>query len=269
MRFALEAGQHTDEVVREWGIRGVSVSAKELAGIGAHAMRKRLAEKNQEPCQIAAFGLNLVNPNDEAREALGRVIELAPEIGCENVVIGGGNYHSSLFGGTDRRNFADEALDVAAAEVKPFADLAQRNNVRICIEPYIKGVIHSPDAFDDLRRRVESPALRVNLDITNFYDFRSLVDPNELCRAYVPRLAEHVGLIHVKEIALEEGFHLHAGLAPITRGPTDWELVLTLAGNHCPTDTWLLLEHVLSKEEAMASIRHLRRIAEEIDLQLD
>jgi sugar phosphate isomerase/epimerase len=58
------------------------------------------------------------------------------------------------------------------------------------------------------------------------------------------------GLIHVKEVGLAEGFHLHAGLVPLGDGPTDWAHFLRLALPHLPADSWLILEHVQAADAA-------------------
>jgi sugar phosphate isomerase/epimerase len=140
--------------------------------------------------------------------------------------------------------------------------------VVLSIEPYVKSAVHSAESFLQLKRRVGSGALRINLDVTNFYDLRDLIDPGPICREIIPLLAGHVGLVHIKEIRLEEGFHIHAGLAPITAGPTDWRLVLELAAQAAPPDCWVLLEHLSSREEARASVAHLRSLAADAGVSL-
>jgi hypothetical protein len=56
---------------------------------------------------------------------------------------------------------------------------------------------------------------------------------------------------------------------PITEDPTDWELVLSLAAPACPASTWLLLEHLLSPEEARSSAAHVREIAGRLGVPLE
>lgn len=73
------------------------------------------------------------------------------------------------------------------------------------------------------------------------------------------RLAGHYGLIHVKEVGLAEGFHLHAGLLPLGDGPTDWAHFLRLSLPHLPADSWLILERVQSAAEAARSLAFLQK----------
>jgi hypothetical protein len=96
---------------------------------------------------------------------------------------------------------------------------------------------------------VGSDALRCNVDPTSLYGFRDAVDPEPIVRTTCQGLAEHCGLVHVKEVAVSEGFHVHMGLAPLREGRTDWALLLELISPHVPEDGWVILEHVLSPEQ--------------------
>ena len=69
---------------------------------------------------------------------------------------------------------------------------------------------------------MRSDALRVNIDITSLYAYWDLWDSRETVHHICTSLAGHYGLGHIKEIALAEGFHIHAGLAPLGQGVTDW-----------------------------------------------
>ena len=81
------------------------------------------------------------------------------------------------------------------------------------------------------------------------------------------RLAGHYGLGHIKDIALKEGFHLNAELAPLGSSPTDWAQVLRLMEPHLPEDGWLILEHVSSPEEARSGVAYLRDAARQAERQ--
>ena len=81
-------------------------------------------------------------------------------------------------------------------------------------------------------------------------------------------LAGHYGLAHVKEVALAEGFHIHAGLAPLGEGQTDWSEMLRLMAPHMSADSWVILEHVQTPEEARNSLDLLRAAAVEAKVAL-
>jgi sugar phosphate isomerase/epimerase len=272
MRLGLEAGQATQDAATELGIRGVPVSMERLVNEGPDAVVASLAARGLEVCQVGAFGYNPLS-TDRGRQAQQRAlieqaIPLAPKTGCRYLVICGGNHHPSGFAAADPRNFGDDALRAVAADLAPLVALAERSGACLCIEPYLKTAVSSPERFLALKRLVPSDALRVNVDVTSFYDFADLIDPRDKVRHVCAALAGHYGLGHVKEIALAEGFHIHCGLAPLGTGRTDWTQVLALMAPHLPADGWLILEHVADAGEARASVARLREAARAAGVEL-
>jgi sugar phosphate isomerase/epimerase len=272
MRLGLEAGKHTLDLAVELGIAGVPISAGQLVDEGLEATLAPLRERGLKVCQIGAFGYNPLSTDRErqAQQAalLEQVIPIAVETGCPYVVINGGNYHPSGFGAGDARNFTDQALDKVAEALTPMLALAERHGAKLSIEPIIKSAVYSPESFLKLHERVASDALRVNVDPTSLYDYWDLWDSKETVRHVCTALAGHYGLGHVKEVALAEGFHIHAGLAPLGAGNTDWAEVLRLMAPHIPEDSWVILEHVATPEEAQNSLDILRAAAQEAGVLL-
>ena len=109
----------------------------------------------------------------------------------------------------------------------------------------------------------------MNVDVTSHYDYADLWDPTDTVRHVCTTLAGHYGLGHIKEVALQDGFHIHAGLSPLGTGPTDWSQVLSLMAPHMPEESWLILEHVLSPEEAASSLSLLREAAKRANVTLE
>jgi sugar phosphate isomerase/epimerase len=272
MRLGLEAGKHTLDLAVELGIAGVPISAGQLVDEGLEATLAPLRERGLKVCQIGAFGYNPLSTDRErqAQQAalLEQVIPIAVETGCPYVVINGGNYHPSGFGAGDARNFTDQALDKVAEALTPMLALAERHGAKLSIEPIIKSAVYSPESFLKLHERVASDALRVNVDPTSLYDYWDLWDSKETVRHVCTALAGHYGLGHVKEVALAEGLHIHAGLAPLGAGNTDWAEVLRLMAPHIPEDSWVILEHVATPEEAQNSLDILRAAAQEAGVLL-
>lgn len=273
MRLGLEAGKQTLDLAVELGIVGVPVAAEQLAREGVAQTLAPLRERGLEVCQIGAFGYNPLSP-DRGRQMAQQVIveqaiPLARETGCPYIVICGGNYHPSGFGAGDARNHGDETLDEIARTLGPLLSLAEEYGAKLSIEPYLKTAIYSPARFTALYQRLESEALCVNIDVTSFYDYWDLWDPRERVRKVCSELAGHYGLGHLKEVALQEGFHIHAGLAPLGSGSTDWGQVLSQMAPHVPTDSWVVLEHVQTPEEARASVALLRCAAAGVGVALE
>lgn len=261
MRLGIEAGPYTLAAARELGIHGVPVEAEALVRDGVEVTLAPLRAAGLAVCQIGAFGFNPLALKPAQAELLERVIPLASATGCRYIVINGGNYHPSGFLAADARNFSDDALGQVAQVLAPFVRLAERHDVRLSIEAYLKTAISTPERFLALHKQIDSAALVVNVDVTSLYDFWDLIDPSAAVAHICSTLAGHYGLVHVKEVALNDGFHLHAGLAPLGAGATDWEQFLRLVAPQLPADSWVILEHVSSLDEARQSVAYLRRAA--------
>jgi sugar phosphate isomerase/epimerase len=240
---------------------------------GVEATLAPLRERGLEVCQIGAFGFNALSTDHAARAAqralLEAAIPCAPSTGCSYIVINGGNYHPSGFGAADSRNFCDAALDELARELEPLVRLAERHGVRLSIEPYLKTAICCPERFIALQSRIGSGALRSNIDVTSLYDFWDVYDSRATVEHVCSSLAGHYGLVHVKDVGLAEGFHIHISLAPLGSSATDWAQVLQLVSPHLPADSWVILEHILSPDEGRRSLQLLKKAAESAGVLLD
>ena len=272
MRLGLEAGKHTLDLAADLGIVGVPVSAGQLVDDGTETVLGPLRERGLQVCQIGAFGYNPLSTDREgqAQQAalLEQAIPLASEIGCPYIVINGGNYHPSGFGAGDARNYTENALDEIADALAPMLALAERHGAKLSIEPIIKSAVYSAESFLALQERVGSDALRVNIDPTSLYGYWDLWDSHATVRHVCASLVGHYGLVHVKEVALADGFHIHAGLAPLGAGNTDWAEMLGLIAPHLPQDSWVILEHVATPEEARKSLEILRAAAAQAGVSL-
>ncbi len=268
MRLGIEAGSHTLDVAVEHGIKGVPIYVEQLVKEGVEATLKPITERGLQVCQIGAFGFNPLIQDIEQAKMLNQAIEMANDTGCRYIVINGGNYHPTGFLAGDSRNFTDDALDDVAEYLKPFVEKAEKSSVRLSIEPYLKTAIATPERFLALKEQISSDALRANIDVTSFYDYRAMWQPDPVVEAVCTKLAGHYGLGHIKDIELKEGFHIHVDLAPLGSSLTDWSQVLTLMQPNLPDDSWLILEHVSSPEEASNSLQLLHDAASRAGIEL-
>lgn len=273
MRLGIEAGPHTYSAATTHGITGVPVSAEQLVDSGVDKALAPLRERGLQACQIGVFGFNPLSPDGadqkKQRDILTRAIPLAQEAGCRYLVINGGNYHPSGFGGADPRNFTPDALDRVAEVLQPFVSLAEHHGVCLSIEPYLKTAICSPETFLALKQRLPSDALRVNIDVTSLFGFDEVMNPDPAVEHICTALAGHYGLVHIKDISLNDGFHIHMDLGPLGSTATNWSQVLRLVNDHLPADSWVILEHVLTPEEAAVSLGLLRKSAEQAKVILE
>ncbi|MDJ1009231.1 MAG: TIM barrel protein [Paracoccaceae bacterium] len=273
MRLGLEAGDDTVAAAVELGIEGVPIDAGALAREGYRKILAPLRKKGLSVCQIGAFGFNPLTSDTDAlaaeTEVLKSVLPMAAETGCPYVVICGGNIDPSGFGAWHPGNRTDTAFETMAERLAPLLALAERSGARISIEPYLKTTIDGPEAFWRLHEMLGSPrALVANVDVTSHFDFRDYIAPGPRCAEVVEGYAGAYGLGHIKDIGLNDGFHIDMGLAPLGASPTDWVAVLAGMAPHMPPDAWLILEHVSDLAEARRSVALLRGFAAEAGVVL-
>jgi sugar phosphate isomerase/epimerase len=273
MRLGLEAGAHTLDLALQHGIKGVPIWIDQLANDGVKTTLEPLRERGLQACQIGAFGYNPLSPIDaeQARQTqmLHKIIPLAADTGCPYIVVCAGNYHPSGFGAADARNFTTEAIDQIARTLEPIIKLAEQHKAKISLEAYLKTAINSPESFLALWQKIGSDALCVNIDVTSLYDVRDTWNPGPTIDHICTTLGGHYGLGHIKDIKLEEGFHVHMGLGPLGSSATDWAQVLKQMNPHMPEDSWVILEHVSNPEEAETSLRILRDAAQRAGVVLE
>jgi sugar phosphate isomerase/epimerase len=265
VRLGLEAGGHTLDLAVKHGIKGVPIYIDQLVNDGVEKTLAPLQERGLQVCQIGAFGYNPLS-TDEAElikqtRMLEQAIPMAGDTGCSYITICGGNYHPSGFGAADLRNFKPDALDKMARKLLPLIRLAEKHSVKLTIEAYLKTAINSPKAFHALWEKIQSSALRINIDVTSLYDAKDVWDSRKTVKQVCQSLVGHYGLVHIKDVKLEEGFHIHMGLGPLGSSNTDWTKVLRMMAPNIPDDSWLILEHVASPQEAEASLKLLRKAA--------
>jgi sugar phosphate isomerase/epimerase len=272
MYLAIEAGPDTIDVAVRCRVRGVPVDGRTLVEDGEASALGSLRRAGLTPCQIGVHGYNPLHPDPAERRFWARIvvqaIPLARRLGVNDVVISAGNHQADQYGAADPRNRSPEALIEVAQQLRPLVDQAEAAGVRLAIEPYLKSAVSTPDAFIALAFLVGSPSLRCVVDCANWYGFAELLDPAPLVRRAVSVLAGRYGPIHVKEIALLPGFHLHAGLVPLGAGRTDWGGFLARVARHAEADTWVLIEHAANAAEAEAAITHLRSVAATAGVEL-
>lgn len=275
MRIGIDAGASSIECAQKNGVAGVPVSSRALLEESTPSLLGPIRDAGLSVCQINAMGYNPLHPDPDnraaSREAVLNALERSSELGCPWISINGGNYHPSGFLHGDKRNYSAVALEEIAGELEPLLKTAERAGAYLTIEPYIKGAISSAERFLTLQSLLGTARerLRINLDVTSFYDLQALIDPDPVCDALCRDLADSIGLIHIKEIALSESFHIHADLVPVTEGPTDWERVLRRSVPSAPVDSWIVIEHVQSEDEAKASVEYIGAICRRLSLPVE
>ncbi len=123
-----------------------------------------------------------------------RCLSLARELGAPSVttepggpVEPGGSWSAAL------RRFVEE--------LKPVAEHAEREGVRLLVEPEPGLLVENADQFLELMGHIDSPAVGLNFDVGHFYCVGD--EP----AATIPRLARYIRHFHLEDIAATRVHH--------------------------------------------------------------
>ena len=238
---------------------------------GVQAVVEHCAQVSDvRPCQVSFHRCNLLHPDaDERQKNKDDVVRLIPlveqlalafQLPTLPIVISAGNYQADQYGEASVENWKDAARKELAKELAEVSQLSSAHNVRIALEPYIKSVIQNPESFTEVAGLVSNTALGCVVDVSNWYDFRDMIEPSMMVARAADLFQDDWNLIHVKDIGLTPGFHIQAGLVPVLQGPTPWPELLAPLKNNPNADTLILIEHCADVAEAEATFEHITNI---------
>ena len=230
MRLGLSAGPETLDLAVELGIRGVPINIDQIIDEGIDKTLAPLRERGLQVCQIGAFGYNPLSADREGQEKQTAMIE----------------------------------------QLIPLAPEIGCNYITICGGNYHPSGFGAGDArnFTDQALDEVAEVLKPVLVLAEEFGVYLTIEPYLKTAIYSPErfLALHA---RVGTDALAEGFHIHAGLVPLGEGVTDWAKVLKLMAPNLPDDSWVVLEHVETAEEARNSFEILQKAAAEVNVTLE
>jgi sugar phosphate isomerase/epimerase len=269
MRLGLSIGGPVFEIAQEYGAAGIAIWFEELVSKGPDQATGEIRQHGLEVCQIGAHTFNPLHPDSgelaRQRDLLEKTISLAPETGCRDILVNGGNYEpeGAGFAMGHPDNFTDKALDAAARGLEDVVKSAEKHGCNIVVEPFVQCVVNTPERFLALKEKVGSDALTVTLDICNFFNYEALWHPTEVVRHACTTLAGHYTVVHAKDVKLTPGVIIHMDEAPLGTGVMDWVTAMEHIGRVLPADGYVVLEHADTAEAARCGLDNLRKAAEQ------
>ena len=102
--------------------------------------------------------------------------------------------------------------------------VAEAEGVTIAIEPFVVTVVKDPDTFLRAFRDVGSPNLGLAMDVVNFYWPDDIEQPrsNQLMTECFEKTRQHIAVVHVKDLAPQDGERPTPGKAKIGGGMLDF-----------------------------------------------
>ncbi len=192
---------------------------------------------------------NLIHPDEAERKAnlvyFEAMMEVGRRMGVRTFITEAGHYHDPQ--GPEPSvplHFQDAVWPRTVAVVRQLAELAEKNDAKILLEPYYLGFLASAKRLRLFLEEVNSPRIRALLDPAN------LIEVNDLDEMF-HQLGPWVDCLHAKDRRLHTNVGVAAG-----QGDLDYRALVTLAAQHTPQAP-LILEYVGPRDYQRA-LAHLR-----------
>ena len=201
--------------------------------------------------EIHSIGVytNLIHPDEAEIKAnlayFETMMEIGGHMGVRTFINEAGHYHDPKAPAPRiKLAFQDEVWPRMVATGRKMAEMAERHDAKILLEPFYRGFLASAKRLRLFVEAVNSPRVRVLLDPAN------LIELNDLDEMF-QQLAPLIDCLHAKDRKL----HIERGVAA-GKGDLDYQRFVTLVAKHTP-DAPMILEYV-GPEDYLAARAHLR-----------
>ena len=192
---------------------------------------------------------NLIHPDEDERRAnldyFDAMMRVGGDMGVRTFVTEAGHYHPDGPAPRVAYHFQEPVWDRMVATGKRLADLAERHNAMVLLEPFFRGFLASAKRTRVFLEEVDSPRIRALLDPAN------LLEVNDL-ETMFDQLTPWIECLHAKDRKL----HVDRGV-PAGQGDLDYPKFAALALERTPQAP-LILEYV-GPNDYLQAREHLRR----------
>jgi sugar phosphate isomerase/epimerase len=201
---------------------------------------------------LAVAGLygyyNVVAPDltlrRKGRERMEFIIANWRRFGSPNVTTETGSYNTKSPWEDSPKNTSEEAYLECRREIESLVRLAEKSGAVVNIEQYWRNIIGTIDRAERLFREVNSPALKLTMDPSNYFRPEDLPRMKPMLEELFRRLGPQVALAHAKDVRITEKGQDHPAAG---KGVLDYATYLELLAKlDRPVD--LVLEHLTMEE---------------------
>ena len=185
-------------------------------------------------------------------------LRMADEIGakcCVNVV---GTPYGPRWDGGYRNNFSKELWQMAISMIREIIDTARPKHTKFCIESMPWMIPNTPDEYLKLIEEVDRTEFGTHLDVVNMITSpQKYFFNDEFLHECFEKLKGTICSCHLKDIRLKEEYTFQLEECACGQGTLDLELYSRLADTENP-DMPMIIEHLTTDEEYVASVRYVR-----------
>jgi sugar phosphate isomerase/epimerase len=196
-----------------------------------------------------------------------RHLALADNIGalcCVNIA----GSRGEKWDGPDPSNDSSETFDLIVESVRKIIDAVKPTRADYTLEPMPWIPPDSPDSYLDLIRAIDRQAFAVHLDPVNMINCpRRAYHTGDFLRECFAKLGPYIRSCHAKDIRFTQHLTLHLDECPPGTGLLDYQTFLREL-SLLPPDVPLLMEHMSQPEEYQAAATYIRKVGNEIGVQI-
>ncbi len=204
---------------------------------------------------------------DQALAGCKKALDLAEHIGARCCVNIAGS-RGEKWAGPHADDLTDETFGLIVESVRDIIDSVKPRQTYYTLECMPWMVPDSPDNYVRLLKAVDRKAFAVHLDPVNLICSPQRYFRNgAVIRECFEKLGRHIRSCHAKDIILQGQLTTHLDEVRPGLGHLDYPAFLRELGR-LPADIPLMLEHLASAEEYALAARHIRAVAQEVDVKI-
>lgn len=214
---------------------------------------------------------NPISPDENvAKQAIEHCIDrlqLANEIGagiCVNIA----GSRGGQWDGPHRDNLTDDTFALIVDTVRTIIDAVKPNHTYYALEMMPWVFPNSVDSYVQLVKAIDRQAFAVHFDPVNIINSPTTYYHNDLLIIdFVKQLGPYIKNVHAKDILLQQKLTLHFDEVIPGQGELNYHVLLQQI-NKLSRDIPIIIEHLSTNEQYSAAARHIRTVAEELNLLL-
>ena len=224
----------------------------DLSMMSAERCRAIAGDYHAAGVSIHSMGVytNLIHPQQSEREAnlayFEDMMKVARYMGVNTLVTEAGHYHAENYNPAVAHHFQEKVWNQMVSTGKRLAELAQRYQITVLVEPFYRGFLASAKRTRLFLEAIDSPRVRALLDPAN------LLEINDLDEMF-DQLTPWIDCLHAKDRKL----HVDRGV-PAGQGDLDYPKFIALAAKHTPKAP-LIMEYVGADDYKQTS-KHLQNV---------
>ncbi len=224
----------------------------DLSTMTADRCRSIAADYRSAGISIHSMGVytNLIHPQQSEREAnlayFEAMMKVARNMGVNTLITEAGHYYADDHNPAVPHHFQEKVWKQMVVTGKRIAELAQRHQITVLMEPFYRGFLASAKRTRLFLEAVDSPRVRALLDPAN------LLEINDLDEMFY-QLTPWIDCLHAKDRKL----HVDRGV-PAGQGDLDYPKFIALAAKHTPQAP-LIMEYVGPKDYKQ-TLQHLQKV---------